>query len=97
MLLSKCLFDLMVHAIWADRAVAMEEIGVARAAGLSHLAEADVTRAISLAPSDPVMRFHRALYYEYVERWGDALADLERAIELVSEAAAPLHFHRGMT
>ncbi len=68
-----------------------------RVEGLSHLAEADVTRAISLAPSDPVMRFHRALYYEYVERWGDALADLERAIELASEAAAPLHFHRGMT
>jgi tetratricopeptide (TPR) repeat protein len=51
------------------------------------LAEADLTRAIALAPDDPMMRVHRALYYESLARWGDAIGDFDRVIELDGTSA----------
>jgi tetratricopeptide (TPR) repeat protein len=60
----------------------------------AHLAEGDLTRAIELAPQDPVIRFQRAVYYEFVQRWDDAIADHTRTIELAPDEA-PFHFRRG--
>jgi tetratricopeptide (TPR) repeat protein len=60
----------------------------------AHLAEGDLTSAIDLAPLDPVIRFQRAVYYEFVQRWNDAIADHTRTIELAPEAAT-FHFRRG--
>jgi tetratricopeptide (TPR) repeat protein len=61
---------------------------------LANLAEGDLTRAIELAPQDPVIRFQRAVYYEFVQRWEDAIADHTRTIELAPDEAA-FHFRRG--
>ena len=60
----------------------------------AHLAEGDLTRAVELAPQEPVIRFQRAIYYEFVQRWDDAIADHTRTIELAPDEAS-FHFRRG--
>lgn len=62
--------------------------------GEAHRAEADLTRAIELAPLDPVIQFQRGIYYESVERWDEAIRDHTRTIELAPDQGA-FHFRRG--
>ncbi len=60
----------------------------------AHLAEADVMRAVELAPDDPVIAFHRAVYFESLGRWREALVDHDRAVALSPETDA-FYFRRG--
>jgi hypothetical protein len=50
----------------------------------AHLAESDLTRALEFAPRDPVIVFQRAVYYEFVQRWDDAIAGIVRRHRLTA-------------
>jgi tetratricopeptide (TPR) repeat protein len=65
-----------------------------RIEGEEAAAEADLARAFELAPDDPVVLFQRAMFFCEEERWAEALAPLERLVELAPKEWAPV-WHRG--
>jgi tetratricopeptide (TPR) repeat protein len=62
--------------------------------GQEHLAEEALSRAVQIAPEDAVSWFNLALYHAGLERWEEAVADLDRTLALETRVGL-IYFQRG--